>query len=658
MKFNLLAILFLWGAFATLAIAQNLDANNRITIALEDGTKVNLIGKAMPMGDSTASNDYYYLPVRLRLSKRADGVPQFLFAKFTTDDESANMQGAITHFLMEWGLTPQQIAEAETKLQAIRSKGMSGHIIPDKLQQNKNEKGRILGPVDLLTNEGSFKIYTASLSGAKEVKTILSGKSPSVEGGKVVLASRMDKYTAQLLASTFENGRSIADLSIEMGFTYQAKTPTINGSITIDWNKVKTNFESYFASKYKTEHGVWYWKNNYTLSYAEMDSAYSKCVEQKAIVINVDLGGRTQTEKDAAQKMSEIFMQTFANLIADKSFSENGTIPESKERLSEAGQNAKKNADWAKGYAINMSKVERRFAEGHQTITLNQRMNSTFDVVLTENMHDWYDHVKNNKQCVYSKNLNDPFFEYRPINFILDLDAKDMFDKEVNHVAVSIRKKRSVGNSFLKSIVIDKKYLAEKGSTALVSYARDADTNSDLFEYQTQWSLRGGNVFPSVPSWLKGDWAGVTLTAPVQPRFIEFEAQLDQLKEMGISRATLQVRYQKFGEIVEENIHVSPVQGQALVAKTIFTDKNTKGYTYRLILNHTTEGKLALEWTAKTNDNYVFATIPADLKDKSSKIFRKAKETAGNIREIIDGKVPDAELLIDTFKNVFDLIKN
>jgi hypothetical protein len=144
---------------------------------------------------------------------------------------------------------------------------------------------------------------------------------------------------------------------------------------------------------------------------------------------------------------------------------------------------------------------------------------------------------------------------------------------------------------------------------------------------------------------------------PVEPRTIDFEASLDQLKEMSISRVTLQVRYKKFNQEIEDNLHISPAQGQALVNKTIYTDKNTRGYVYRLILNHTTEGKLVLPWSAKTNDNYVFATIPADLKDKASPIFQKAQELGQVIQTTIDGKVPDAGKILDTFKEIFDVIK-
>ena len=149
----------------------------------------------------------------------------------------------------------------------------------------------------------------------------------------------------------------------------------------------------------------------------------------------------------------------------------------------------------------------------------------------------------------------------------------------------------------------------------------------------------------------------VTLKPPVVPRTIEFEADLEKLKENSISRATLQIRYQKYGEEVEENINISPAKNEALTSKMLFMDRNTRGYVYRLVFNHTKEGKLALPWSVKINDNYVYAVIPDELKDKSSAIFTTAVENAKTIvAPGADGKVK-IDKILDSFKEVLGVIK-
>ncbi|MEP6792693.1 MAG: hypothetical protein ABJB16_00085, partial [Saprospiraceae bacterium] len=221
----------------------------------------------------------------------------------------------------------------------------------------------------------------------------------------------------------------------------------------------------------------------------------------------------------------------------------------------------------------------------------------------------------------------------------------------------NVRKRRSSGNPFLDQVTIDRDYLKNKGLKATVSYARGEDTNSDVYEHKEQWSLKGGRLYPEDPQWVTGDWEGITLAPPVTPRTIQFEADLDQLKSMGIRRATLQVRYKKFGEEMETNIPITVSQKIPLVEQMIFTDRNTRGYVYRLVLTHEKEGKLATEWDSKINDDYVFATIPAALEDTKSDFFKMAKQIGEAIAATpADGQVAKSDSILDKFKEVIDII--
>ena len=208
------------------------------------------------------------------------------------------------------------------------------------------------------------------------------------------------------------------------------------------------------------------------------------------------------------------------------------------------------------------------------------------------NLASWYNGVKDNPKCVAAVNLNDPFFQHRDVNFILDLDAKEIFDEAVNYVTVNVRKPRSTGNAFEDRVTIDAKYVKEKGITASVTYARGEDKNAEAYEYQAQWSLKGGNIFPAAPRWEKGSWEGVTLAPPVVPRKVEVEGDLEAMKASDVTRVTVQIHYPKFGQEVEENIHISPAKNEPIVMHRIFMDRGARGYAYRLIVNHKTEGKL------------------------------------------------------------------
>ena len=80
------------------------------------------------------------------------------------------------------------------------------------------------------------------------------------------------------------------------------------------------------------------------------------------------------------------------------------------------------------------------------------------------------------------------------------------------------------------------------------------------------------------------------------------------------------------------------------MARKIFTDREAKGYVYRLVVNHKTEGKLALKWSDLLSDNYIYAKIPDELlKDAAMK--SEAKEAgktadASASQKVLDDLLP------------------
>lgn len=630
--------------------SQVLDYENRVDIVLSDGTNVTMFGRDRALGSNQMNGEYFYLPVHLRLSKKLDGVtPEFLFMKYTTEQKAdqGGVQGAIMHFLMEWGLTPEQQKEAQ-KLLEERTKGKS----------LKGGVARLMGAASLRPDvEESCRIISATLTDKSFTPNFcMVTNAPLMPGAKIAMAAKLEKNGAQLLAATFEKNRSITDVSISLRFAYDVIMPAVEGEITVNWETVDSLFRK--TKRDYTHHdvddGTMPKANSLhddVISDTKKDSLYQSMLSSKAVVVNLGVKYR-DANNPIVQKVIEAFMDYFLNSISDKQFS----TPQEGQPVKDPDGSKYEPSEDLYEYHLDETKIAIKKAKGKETMRLNLRLPIREDWTITENLASWYDGVKNNKACVGSVNLNDPFFQHRDINFILDLDAKDIFEQEVNYVTVNVRKKRTTGNDFNDAVTIDSKFLKDKGISAQLTYARADDKNTDLYEYKSQWSLRGGKIWPTNPVWTKGDWQGVTLYPPIYPRNIEFEADIDALKQMNISRATLQVRYRKFGQEYEDNISVSPAKNEPLVNKIIYTDNDTKGYAYRLVFNHTTKGKLALEWEAKINDNYVYATIPDALKDENSEVFKKAIEAGKTVVAATteNSKVVDATAsVLDLFKDIF-----
>lgn len=648
---------FLLSACLT-GFCQVLDSENKVGITLSDGLQVICYGRANTASSANYnlfSNEYYYLPTNLRLSKKDDGTPEFIFVKYTTEETVAagGVQGALMHFLMEWGLTPAQEKELQQKI-AQKIGDLKG--VNPKYSQVKNPK--VIGPVTLKSDiEGeTFRIISGTLTNEKFTPNMVTtGKAAPVPGAKMAVAAILEKNGAQLLAATFEKARSITDVSLNLRFAYEVLTPAVDGVITVNWTEISRLYHEYsreYTHKDKDDDTMPFSNSlkDDEITDTEKDSLVSFLMKNKAVVIKLD---QLKPDNPIAKEVTDAFMEYFLSSVAEKDFSE---PEEGKAATSPApGERYQPSEDLYK-YTFNTKRIETKTKIGVETYSLKLRIPVVHETILTENLASWYDGVKHNAKCVTSVNLNDPFFQHREIHLILDGQAEQMFGDEVNAVSVDIRKKRSSGNDFQDAITIDKTTLT-KGTLASLTYARGEDKNPDVYEYRTSWNLKG-NIYPTDPKWEKGDWKGINLTAPVSPRTIQFEGDLTQMQEMGIPRATLQVRYQKFGKEVETNIPLTVSKGQSLIEKTIYTDKDTRGYVYRLILTPKTGEKCVLPWEAKINDDYVFAVIPDALRDKESEIFKQAVELGKTILSPKDGEVNKVDKVLDGFKEIFDTVKN
>ncbi|MEM9687518.1 MAG: hypothetical protein AAF934_11440, partial [Bacteroidota bacterium] len=385
--------------------AQVMDSQNKIDVVLDDGTQVIMYGKAVTRSNLFAEQ-YYYLPTNLRLSSRPDGTKEFLFLKFTSE-ERGQPQGAIMHFLMEWGLTPQQEREAQIKL---RQKVASLRRNPESPYKNIQEPV-LVGAADVSVEDGSsFRIISSVLTDKGMANVVTSGKASTLPGAKVAVAAKLDKTAAQLLAATFEKNRSVTDVSLELNFNYNVRFPAVDGQIIIDWQKVQKTIKKDMARYSETTTGK---KNKKTYrSYNEVRDVYNEMIENKAVVFEID---KNTTNDEVADKIVEGFMNVFLKALTDVDNDSPPAEPSKKEKEDMP------DIKYGRSYTYNRTKAEKHYKRVRQVYNLKYRTAITKPISLTGNMGAWYDGVRDNPKCVASVNLNDPFFQHRDINLILDL---------------------------------------------------------------------------------------------------------------------------------------------------------------------------------------------------------------------------------------------
>lgn len=662
---------------------QRLQYESMMEVVLDNDMNITLFRT----GDG---NQWRYLPPSrsIRLGSKEDGTPEFLYTKFTTEEraDQGGIQGALLHCLLEWGLTEAQLEELNDKV-------------------GDRTGGEVVGPVDMEPGEGeSFRIVSAVLND-KELTTtfVTSGMAPPMAGGKAAVAARLDKYGAQLLENSLTKSRSISDISVVLEYDYTVLIKAAKGYLKYDLDITQEQgdgmaygilkkeldkdsqlyddaLKKYEENKGKMSDpcGVGDGMVNVLIALQAIDNVagntsgagdtgdpwergvsenlFRKMYDYFESNERIVMRWEETIEDERLAVIREAFFNYFLNAFTEPTYPELTTLTSLDNGLDLDDPIIEKSVQG--GHKINsctkMSAsrvINKEIRLDNITLPVRRRYQ------MVTNLASTYDMVKSNPKCVSAVNLNDKFFQHRDINMIVDVEAMDIFEDEINYVTVNVRKRRNQGEDFSDAVTMSPVIMQDKGRLATITYARGEDNNPDLYEYKAQWSLRGGELYPPNPAWVRGDWQAVTLQAPIRPRTIEFEGELAEMQEAGVTRATLQLRYLKYGRETETNIPLTVSKGEPLVSGRIFTDRDQTGYAYRFIINHKEEGKLATPWEAKINDDYVYAVIPEGLRKKDREWLTKAKEAANVLLEPgPDGTVKPGEMILGKFKDLLNVL--
>jgi len=674
-----------------------LDEESRVDLVLDDGTTVTLLGGAKGIGDRSSRLDYYYLPTGLRLSRTPDGKPQFLLMNYRT--EEGDVSGGVLHFLMEWGLTQDQLKEAQDQLTNLCGSGSRGAGGPANAGRGGNSPfarifglraqsggsvscGTIRGAARVTTDgDGeTFHVISATLTSDGMTRSLVSsGKAPVLPGNRIAVAADMTANGAQLLAAPFERDMPIGDLSLELDLAFTSRVPAGEGRIVMnwdrlfqdtarlerEWNKRAARVDTVFVSECGPIKRFFKPRKCRGVEVQEVQKKYASDVEMQEFYsfLNeeeiIELDFRENVADERLDAVREAFFQYvrshFAEPISAEEMgrlrSSDGTVAEELE----IDQGRKR-------YYRSKTTVATDSAHKKQEFRLNYHLAYARPFTVVQNIKSWYDDVAANyPETMADVYLNDPFFQNQTVRFRLDFDApQDLFSAPgndasrraaaINYVTVKIRKERPEAGDFTDAAVIDETYIAENGLFVEFVFGED-QSGDDSFEYMTQWSYGGGHLYPRAEQWQRASSPAVTLTPPVTTRTIEVEGDLGDMEASDISRITVQILYRKFGEAFVENIPVSPAQGQPLMSRTIFLDKDQNGYVYRLIVYRKTGDRIATDWSAKVNGNYVYAAVPTDLlqdPDLLEQAEDAARDVAGQALESAKDEV------LERFRNVLE----
>jgi hypothetical protein len=585
-----------------------------VDIKLADGTTVRCFPAATNDPLKTSSN-YYYLPANPRISTGPDGLPKFSMIRFVSDKtkQAGGAEGAVLHFLVEYGLTQAQQQETANLLK----KQVKGAIL----------KGAV--PLEVGAEGNSFNVISAILGDKEFAPTLItSGKAPVMEGQQVAVAARLDAYGATLLAEGFSKPTS--QVSVTFDLKYIVKLPAYDVTVTIDYdkyNEIETEYTHEREAKTKRSR---YWDPKWynifnigtrkTTALTEKEQTMALDFLQETGVVKFDyIQHVPDSDKEIVESgLHKIVLESFFDMqkrlgepTEDELVSDNET--EDKEAIAARRKEAAKYNKYS--YTVFQRKEIKR--KSKQVLNLKKVMARYETYSMTGNVGAWYKDFKDNPKLVSEVNLDDPFFQRREMRFVIDNEAYDIFNTMVNYATVQVKVERKGQRPFIDEITIDKKYLETNGQTAILSYARMGD-DAQTYDYAVQWSLRGGHLYPAEPKWTKGELMAVTLAAPIKPLTVEYEADLKELEELGVARVSVELKYNQFGKSITDSkgSALSPASGEAVGNKVIYMDAGSDKLAYRLIYHHKKLGKIEQDEWNTVDGNYIYCAPTEVLIEK------------------------------------------
>lgn len=231
------------------------------------------------------------------------------------------------------------------------------------------------------------------------------------------------------------------------------------------------------------------------------------------------------------------------------------------------------------GYSFKRIKLS-----GKYEVDMRKRLREDREVVMSGNVSGVYQKYGEDKRFFTVVSLDDPTFQERSIEVILDGQDAEDFKNYINSVSVIFRKQRFGGPMMTGEVKFFEQQFAEKGNRLSFKYGRvnEASTEWLDYEYKTKWNFYGGVEWES--DWTKTSDSVLTLSPPVRRRTIEISVDEDNILKNGIKAVALQIKHNIYGKDILKEVVINYDKGDPLQANyTYMHEEGKTGYSYKAI---------------------------------------------------------------------------
>jgi hypothetical protein len=534
------------------AVIALFSCNTSFATVKYDGNTF-VIDGILLLQDADDTLAYYYAPKFPTLAMKPDSSVEFLFMKYSGVDEQSS--GGLFHALIEFTVSDDLIASVLKKL------------------RKKIPRARLKGRLPFLPSNGNtgdfsgptFEIISSVLSsggdGGFTRSIVASGNAPMTPGSKAAVAAMLDSRGATLLWKSLSSGPT-SDLSVGVKAYYEAMLPAYNAVITVDMQKVYSEFNEQtktkrFFSQKDINNKIDSFAKNGGISIDIVDRSQAFDIDNSQMSSLVDMisekvtdlmfGGaegfiipdpepEVETTAPAMDPMMMMMMMgsmpptaqagvigfMALNTVLDKVLDNNKDIYSLKNKKE-----------------VNLTKYK---------VNLSKRATVKVPFYTAGNLSLFYNSNKDVDSYFKIVNMDDADFQRKEVAFQIDADYVDTFDDLLNFVTIKFKKTYSNGQEeVVEQLMFNKKDLDNGVNLKSVFFPRLGLTGKNWQEYQYQivWSLKGKDVSIRIPEketeWIKSSDPVISLKPPFERVQISVDAERDRFINEGFASA--QIRF-------------------------------------------------------------------------------------------------------------------
>ncbi len=498
--------------------------------------------------DADDPQQHYYLPQFPRLSRNDAGDLELLMLQVVSADEEPDSGlGGIFHALIEFSLPEDMRAAVEAELQERRPDAELVGALP-LLEPNEEEAAAL----------GSFRVVSATLNSDAEGvsnRVLTSGPAPLRPGSKAAVAARLTPEEASVLMDTLRGATS--DLSVSVRGFYEARVEGYNAVVNASMDTI-----------YEHDSSVFNYQQEYTRD--QVRDIVDELRQEQAL--NVEVFDRSEglgIEADDLEKILDLVTDKLIEVMFD---SESGwsQVPEPEQAVTQDQIRGRLEQGWLQGvfsndddqpyYTDNQYVVKQRedvrTARFHLNLSQSTTLRIPFDS--TGNLGGFYDAIDEETRSRHFRIIvpsEDAARQSRDVVFQIDGEIAEAFAGSFNGVAVNVRRKAQDHEAaFTRTLRFTPDVIEGENGLQSVTFFRRGDSDGDWleYEYQTVWSLRGGDeplrVPPDETEWIAANEGLVALSPPLEREEIDLDVVTDGFEDLGIAAVEVELAGERQGK--------------------------------------------------------------------------------------------------------------